>query len=606
MPTLQNFDLASHATQLAYHAGEAEAIIGGDKLVRYSLLGGEQALSTFAHEDALLHFQRALAAKDRQPMDSETAQLLFGLGRAQAATCEIHQTQQAVANFTRSFNYYAEVGQVEQAVAVAEHPLSTLSGSSTGMAQLIERGLELVPGDSLAAGRLLSQYIRVLVIEEGDYQAAQEALPRALEIARREGDEALEMKILASATAGDVQYLRLQGSLVKSLRAIELAEQADDPRTEADARYFSSMGLWSMGHLPELKIQSQAALAPAGRLRDRHALAGALWTNEILAGLSGDWDSARELNSRCLAVSPKDPRPLYTRALLESETGQFQASQTHLDRFLDVVNLSPPGPTSIHAWASLAIPMIARITGQTDRLPIGETAAKTILSSPSAIPYVVAIARAGLGLSAVLRQDSAEAARQYQALESGRGVPLPATFMVFLRLIPGSYLVTSRLLGLLADTMGRPDLATSHLDDAIAFCRRSGCRPELAWSIYDYARVLSPGIGPDNKSELRALIDETIAISGELGMAPLLERATDLRNQLDSAPQPVPAYPDGLTQREVEVLRLLATGKTDRQIAADLFISAGTASTHVRNILNKTNAANRTEATAYAGRRGLL
>ena len=86
-------DLTSHATQLAYHAGEAEPIIGSDKLVRYSLLGGEQSLSTFAHEDALLHFERALAAKDRQPMDSETAQLLFGLGRAQAATFEIHQIQ---------------------------------------------------------------------------------------------------------------------------------------------------------------------------------------------------------------------------------------------------------------------------------------------------------------------------------------------------------------------------------------------------------------------------------------------------------------------------------------------------------------------------------
>ena len=302
---------------------------------------------------------------------------------------------------------------MEQAVAVAEYPLSILPGSSTGMAQLIERGLELVPADSHAAGRLLSQYIRALVIEEGNYQGAQEAFLRALEIARREGDEALEMRILTSATVGDVEYLRVQGSLVKSLRAIELAEQADDPRTEVDARYFSSMGLWSMGHLSELRVQSREALGPAGRLGDHYALAGALWTNEIYASLSGDWNSAREFNDRCLAVSSGDPRPRYTRALLESETGNFQVSEAHLESFLDAVNLSPPGPTSIYAWASLAIPIQARTTGKMDRLATAESAAKTILSSPSAIPYAVMTARAGLGLTAVLREDAPEAERQY-------------------------------------------------------------------------------------------------------------------------------------------------------------------------------------------------
>ena len=67
-----------------------------------------------------------------------------------------------------------------------------------------------------------------------------------------------------------------------------------------------------------------------------------------------------------------------------------------------------------------------------------------------------------------------------------------------------------------------------------------------------------------------------------------------------------PAYPDGLTQREVEVLGLIATGKTDREIAEELFIGVRTVSTHVSNILNKVNAVNRTEATAYAALHGLI
>lgn len=60
-----------------------------------------------------------------------------------------------------------------------------------------------------------------------------------------------------------------------------------------------------------------------------------------------------------------------------------------------------------------------------------------------------------------------------------------------------------------------------------------------------------------------------------------------------------------LTGREVEVLRLLAAGKTNRQIAADLVISANTVSHHLRNTFAKTASTNRTEAAAFAHANGL-
>jgi DNA-binding NarL/FixJ family response regulator len=60
-----------------------------------------------------------------------------------------------------------------------------------------------------------------------------------------------------------------------------------------------------------------------------------------------------------------------------------------------------------------------------------------------------------------------------------------------------------------------------------------------------------------------------------------------------------------LSARETEVLRLLATGKTDQQIADALFISRRTATTHLTNILTKLEVANRTEAAAWAVRAGL-
>jgi DNA-binding CsgD family transcriptional regulator len=60
------------------------------------------------------------------------------------------------------------------------------------------------------------------------------------------------------------------------------------------------------------------------------------------------------------------------------------------------------------------------------------------------------------------------------------------------------------------------------------------------------------------------------------------------------------ARPDGLTARELEVLRLVAAGRTNPQIAAELFLSEKTVARHLSNIFGKTNVKSRTEAAAYA------
>ena len=49
-----------HATELAHHFAQAEAVLGTEKLVRYLLLAGERALAAYAYEEALDYFQRAL------------------------------------------------------------------------------------------------------------------------------------------------------------------------------------------------------------------------------------------------------------------------------------------------------------------------------------------------------------------------------------------------------------------------------------------------------------------------------------------------------------------------------------------------------------------
>jgi non-specific serine/threonine protein kinase len=65
------------------------------------------------------------------------------------------------------------------------------------------------------------------------------------------------------------------------------------------------------------------------------------------------------------------------------------------------------------------------------------------------------------------------------------------------------------------------------------------------------------------------------------------------------------AAPHGLTQRELEVLHLVAAGQSNREIGEALFISRTTAARHVANIFNKLNVGSRAEATAFAQERGL-
>jgi DNA-binding NarL/FixJ family response regulator len=68
---------------------------------------------------------------------------------------------------------------------------------------------------------------------------------------------------------------------------------------------------------------------------------------------------------------------------------------------------------------------------------------------------------------------------------------------------------------------------------------------------------------------------------------------------------PEPALPTPLTRREIEVLRLVAAGKTNRDIADALFISEKTVARHLTNIFGKIDCQSRTQAAAYAYRHGL-
>ncbi|HEY42970.1 MAG TPA: response regulator transcription factor [Anaerolineae bacterium] len=89
---------------------------------------------------------------------------------------------------------------------------------------------------------------------------------------------------------------------------------------------------------------------------------------------------------------------------------------------------------------------------------------------------------------------------------------------------------------------------------------------------------------------------------GEPSMSP--DIATKLMRELQRSSD-LPPTEEPLTEREVEVLRLVAKGRSNQEIAEALVIGEGTVRTHVSSILSKLHLANRTQAALYALREGL-
>lgn len=153
--------------------------------------------------------------------------------------------------------------------------------------------------------------------------------------------------------------------------------------------------------------------------------------------------------------------------------------------------------------------------------------------------------------------------------------------------------------------MGNMDSAANHFQDAVDFSRQAGARAELAWSCCNLAEALLAVGTPTNGSRAGELLDQSLPLATDLDMNPLVQKVEQLEGRRDETATPSLSSLAGLTRREIEVLRLIAAGKSNPEIGRELVISVRTAANHVANILNKTGASNRVEAATYATRHGL-
>jgi DNA-binding CsgD family transcriptional regulator len=159
-----------------------------------------------------------------------------------------------------------------------------------------------------------------------------------------------------------------------------------------------------------------------------------------------------------------------------------------------------------------------------------------------------------------------------------------------------------RLLGEIETAAGQQAAAETHLTIALNLAGTCETPFERALTLLALAELR---FAMDETSDTARLLEDVRGICSPLGAAPMLARVDVLAARL-TAQRRSGIHASGLTQRELDVLRLVVAGRSNQAIADELFISRDTARTHVANIFRKLDVGTRAEATDYAHRHGLL
>jgi DNA-binding CsgD family transcriptional regulator len=168
---------------------------------------------------------------------------------------------------------------------------------------------------------------------------------------------------------------------------------------------------------------------------------------------------------------------------------------------------------------------------------------------------------------------------------------------------PLALLAAHRLLGELATDSGRLPEATEHIEKSLALAQACAAPYERALTMISKGRLLAVG---GSQGEARAVLERARDMCVPLQARPALERALKLEERLGGLRGRASSSPAGLTKRELEVLRLVAGGLSNQQIAASLVLSEHTVHRHVANVLGKLGVSSRTAAVAQAAKLGLL
>ncbi len=571
---------------LARHFAGASGAGATPKALYYLRRAGAQALRAVAYEEAIGHLQVAL---ELGPLPADRVDTLLLLGEARSRH---GQAREAMDDFAEAFAAARELGLISEAVKAAagfDEAVQLPGHPGDQAVEIVSQALALVgPEDGLLRTQLQASLARALAMA-GRADEALRTGEEALAAAREHGDPAVLMAALQCALVYSVEphrYLR------DAEEVAELSARLGDRWAYAFALGCRVRGLMLTGRMAEarLTVQAHERAAREGRFVLYRYMAMSF--DVMLAVIDGRFDDAEQVADRAHEFGAS-ARIDFDAGVYGVQMYVIRAEQGRLHEVAPVLRLAAALAPDQPIWR----PGLAALFAETGMLEEARLAFDRLAADDFAGVPRDAMWPASLTFLADVCADLGDrdrAAVLYEALQPFRGFPMMVGFTICLG-------PAERLMGRLAALEGRRAAAAAHFAAALDLAERSDSPVWRAHAQADWALAL--GDRPD-------LLEAARATARDLGMGGLLARSDAAAAA--AHPIPSPARPlaldrvDGLSAREVEVLRLVAAGRSNREIGQQLFISPNTAANHVRSILQKTGSANRAEATAYAARHGLL
>ncbi|WP_240489717.1 helix-turn-helix transcriptional regulator [Actinomadura atramentaria] len=421
---------------------------------------------------------------------------------------------------------------------------------------------------------------------------ARRAATESLEIARRLGDGAAETHALVTLFCVDMDY---DSDIDRIDEVAEAVRRADSAGATLRLAVIKSHYLEGAGRHEEAAAVARRGIEQAREFGVARTQGSFLSINraEPLQSL-GRWDEALVVLRDAFA---QDPAVTIRTSLLviageiALARGDLDAAATDLDAALGVLGVKTRWLKTQDYFATLRLQAgiaLARDLPEEALRPVAQVVATPGLPDDAryAWPVLVLGARA-----AAMFAPDADAVEQALAPIEKRARDLHVRG-------PAQEAWAMTYAAEAGHARGGRDIAP--WDAAAEAWKRLGRPYERALALEQAVRCALAAAAHETAAERLA---EAVGLARRLAAAPLCARLDDLARRVRG---PRGATPLGLTPREHEVLRHLAEGRSNRDIAAALSISAKTASVHVSNILGKLGVANRGEAAATAHRLALF
>ncbi|WP_426398130.1 ATP-binding protein [Ralstonia sp. R-29] len=597
-------DPEPHLPALAYH--HWAALPGGDAAlaVDYAQRAARRADRQLAHEESARYCQMALQAmdagsgvsRDTREMHEMRCSLLNALGTAHSRAGDWLQAMQTFKEAARLSVEYGNTRELANA-ALGFETASWSPGLPGGpAAELLREALAAQgSGDPVMSARLLSALARALIFS-GEEEQATRVHEQAIAVARRAGDPATLADTLVATVSLRWQHERIAERIAASDEAYELARQAGDPILMCATRAWHLFDDFELGDMAAWRANLEEYERGGETLRLPFVHYTASMSRAMHALFEGRFADAERLIPSAYEIARRMPG-MDTAGVYGVQMFMLRREQGRLHEVAPLVEHFVQHTSAMDIWQ----PGIALMYVELGQLEAARKKFDALANNDFR-----RIARDGvwvanltyLALVCHALGDAARAPTLYRLL-----APFSGRNLVFGTAI-ASFGAADAILGALSTTMGDWPQAQQHFEAALAMNERQGARPALVRTRLAFAQMLLRRGVPADLARADALLHAAEAEAATLGMAGL-PACIDTTRALAKATA-VEHYPAGLSRREVQVLRLVALGKGNRQIARELFVSPNTVANHVSSILGKTHSANRAEAAAFAIRHALL